>query len=192
MVTFLKKLRDMYLVRVRWRHYTIGPDFHAGARVRLWANEILVIGKNFYIGRDSCIETNCIIGDYVLIGNKVGIVGRYDHHYQEVGVPVRISSAIRDKTYTWKGRSVVTSIGNDVWIGYNVTIMGGVTIHDGAIIAAGSVVTKDVEPYSIYAGNPARKIKDRFDDPDDLKRHISLTLSRVDLAEATHLGSQFN
>lgn len=53
-------------------------------------------------------------------------------------------------------------IGNDVWIGSEASILSGITISDGAVIAARSVVTKDVEPYSIVGGNPARKIKDRF------------------------------
>ncbi len=55
-----------------------------------------------------------------------------------------------------------TVIGNDVWIGQNVTIMPGVKIGDGAIIAANSTVVKNVEPYSIYGGNPANFIKKRF------------------------------
>ena len=53
-------------------------------------------------------------------------------------------------------------IGNDVWIGAHVRIMGGVKIGDGAVIANGSHVIKDVEPYSIYGGNPAKYIKSRF------------------------------
>jgi virginiamycin A acetyltransferase len=57
-----------------------------------------------------------------------------------------------------------TIIGNDVWIGYQSTLMPGVKIGDGAIIAAKSVVTKDVEPYSIVGGNPAQLIRKRFDE----------------------------
>ena len=57
-----------------------------------------------------------------------------------------------------------TVIGNDVWIGQNVTIMPGVKIGDGAIIAANSTVVKSVEPYTIYGGNPAKYIKKRFSD----------------------------
>ena len=57
-----------------------------------------------------------------------------------------------------------TVIGNDVWIGRESIIMPGVKIGDGAIIAAYSVVTKDVEPYSVVGGNPARFIKKRFND----------------------------
>lgn len=57
-----------------------------------------------------------------------------------------------------------TVIGNDVWIGQNVTIMPGIKIGDGAIIAANSTVVKSVEPYAIYGGNPAKFIKNRFSD----------------------------
>ena len=57
-----------------------------------------------------------------------------------------------------------TVIGNDVWLGYGVTIMPGVKIGDGAIIATRSTVTKDVEPYSIVGGNPAKLIRKRFSD----------------------------
>lgn len=57
-----------------------------------------------------------------------------------------------------------TVVGNDVWIGQHVTIMPGVTIGDGAIIAASSTVVKNVEPYAIYGGNPAKLIKKRFND----------------------------
>lgn len=65
-----------------------------------------------------------------------------------------------------------TVIGNDVWIGRDATIMPGITIGDGSIIAAHSVVTKDVAPYAIAAGNPARHIRTRFPDND-----IALLLS---------------
>ncbi len=57
-----------------------------------------------------------------------------------------------------------TTIGNDVWIGSHCLIKGGVTIGDGAIVGMGSVVTKDIPPYEIWAGNPAKCIRKRFDD----------------------------
>jgi acetyltransferase-like isoleucine patch superfamily enzyme len=57
-----------------------------------------------------------------------------------------------------------TIIGNDVWIGINAFIKGGISIGDGAVIGAYSVVTRDVEPYSIVAGNPAKLIRKRFND----------------------------
>lgn len=57
----------------------------------------------------------------------------------------------------------VTSIGNDVWIGHSVIIKGGININDGAVIAAGSIVTKDVPPYAIVGGSPAKILKYRFE-----------------------------
>ncbi|MES1226686.1 MAG: DapH/DapD/GlmU-related protein [Bacteroidota bacterium] len=172
MFHWIKIIRDIYLTKIKWRNYDIGPGFHAGARVRLWAKNKLVIGKNFYIGRDSQIETDCIIGDYVILGNRVGIVGRYDHHYQQAGTPTRMASQIRDADYNWKGLDNMTIIESDVWIGYGSTIMSGVKIGRGSIIAAGSLVSKDVEPYTIYGGVPAKKIKDRFDSDAELRLHI--------------------
>ena len=70
-------------------------------------------------------------------------------------------NAMDGKSYPSKGNTV---IGNDVWIGYDVTIMPGVKIGDGAIIGSKSVVTKDVAPYSIVGGNPAKEIRKRFTD----------------------------
>ncbi len=68
-------------------------------------------------------------------------------------------NAMEGKSYPHKGN---INIGNDVWIGYNATIMAGVTIGDGAIVAANATVIKDVAPYSIVGGNPASEIKKRF------------------------------
>ena len=59
-----------------------------------------------------------------------------------------------------------TVVGNDVWLGYRAVVMPGVTIGDGAIVAAGSVVTADVRPYAIAGGNPARELRRRYDDAD--------------------------
>lgn len=59
-----------------------------------------------------------------------------------------------------------TIVGNDVWLGYGVTVMPGVRIGDGAVVAARAVVTADVPPYAIAGGNPARTIRRRFSDPD--------------------------
>lgn len=66
-----------------------------------------------------------------------------------------------DNIFQWSKETV---IGNDVWIGIRAIILPGVNVHDGAVIGAGRVVTKDVGPYEIWAGNPARMIRKRFDD----------------------------
>ena len=168
---YLKKLRNEFLRKIIYRKYKIGEGFYCGIRVRIWAKQNVEIGKNFYIGRDSFIESNVIIGNNVIWANRVALVGRYDHHYQQVGVPIRLALQIRDIEYNWKGIDDVTIIEDDVWVGYGTTIMSGVKIGIGSIIAAGSLVTKDVEPYSIYCGVPAKKLKPRFDSEEDLEKH---------------------
>lgn len=173
-VDFLKKIRDMYLAKIKYRNYKIGKGFHAGARVRIWGKSRIEIGENFYIGRDSFIESDTLIGDNVIWANRVALVGRYDHHYQLPGTTIRLAPQIRDKNYDWKGLNNLTIIENDVWVGYGSTILSGVTIKEGSIIAAGSLVTKDIEPYSIYAGVPAKKVGERFASKEDLYKHLQL------------------
>ena len=78
-----------------------------------------------------------------------------------------------DKNLPWhEGSKGDITIGNDVWIGYGATILSGVTIGDGAVIGARSVVTSDIEPCTIVAGNPAKFIKNRFD-PDTQEKWIA-------------------
>lgn len=84
-----------------------------------------------------------------------------------------------------------THIGNDVWIGSKCLIKGGVSIGDGAIIGMGSVVTHDVPPYEIWAGNPARFIRKRFDDEVCQKLQVLKWWEYSD-AELNDLGDMFN
>ena len=174
MLELLKKLRDYLLLRIIWRKHQIGINFHAGPRVSLWKNSKLIIGHHFFIGRDSEIHCDAKIGNYVMLGNKVGLVGKYDHNYQQVGVPTILASRIIDTDYNWKGISSKVIIEDDVWVGYGSIILTGVKIGQGSIIAAGSVVISDVEPYSIYGGVPAKKLRDRFENHEDLRKHIDL------------------
>lgn len=173
-VTFLKALRDIWKKKVVWRKYKIGKNFHCGRQTFLWAKNRLEIGDNFYLGKFSSIETDCVIGDNVIFANYVGVVGRYDHNYQQIGIPIRLASQIRDSDYNWKGLNNLTIIGNDVWVGYGAIIMSGVHIADGTIIAAGALVTHDTEPYTIYGGVPAKKIRMRFDTEEDNINHINI------------------
>jgi acetyltransferase-like isoleucine patch superfamily enzyme len=173
-------LRDLYLVNIKWKNYTFGKNFHAGRNVVIWGKDTIEIGDNCYIGRNSQIECNVKIGNDVLIANNVAFVGRYDHNYQQIGKSIRFSSQIRDHDYTWKELDQITTVGNDVWIGYGTIILSGVNIMDGSIIAAGSVITKDTEPYSIYAGVPAKKISNRFNSISEQNSHIKKLYSKND------------
>lgn len=174
MIKFLKKIFYLYLCHIKWRKYSIGKNLHAGRGVFLWAKNSIKIGDNFYIGKHSFIETDAVIGDNVIIANFVAIIGRHDHNHTQIGVPTRLASQIRDKDYAWKGLNQGIIIEDDVWIGVGSILLSGIKIGIGSVIAAGSVVTKDVLPYSIYAGNPARKIRDRFESEEQLKEHMRL------------------
>lgn len=174
MIFFIKRIRNLYLCYIKWHKFSIGKNFHAGRAVFLWAKNSIVIGDNFYIGKYSIIECDAQIGDNVIFANHVSLIGRYDHHFQQLGIPIRLASQIKHEDYNWKGLNQKIVIEDDVWIGLGSIILSGLTIKIGSIIAAGSVVTKDVEPYSIYAGNPARKIRDRFDNLEQLQEHIRL------------------
>lgn len=79
---------------------------------------------------------------------------------------------VKDITKAWDNKGDIV-IGNDVWIGYEAVVMPGVTIGDGAIIGARAVVTKDVEPYAVVGGVPAKAIKKRFDD-ETIQKLLSL------------------
>ncbi|CAM1344436.1 CatB-related O-acetyltransferase [Tenacibaculum amylolyticum] len=113
------------------------------------------------------INDKLIIGKFCMIASDVKFIMNGANHLTDAfsTYPFAIfgngwEEAMKDKTYPNKGN---ITIGNDVWIGYNATIMAGVTIGDGAIIATNATVVKDVAPYSIVGGNPAKEIRKRFD-----------------------------
>jgi virginiamycin A acetyltransferase len=108
-----------------------------------------------------------IIGKFCMIASGVEFIMNGANHLTNAisAFPFSIfgngwENAMEGKSYPNKGNTV---IGNDVWLGYKSTIMPGVNIGNGAIIATKSVVIKDVPPYAIVGGNPAKIIKHRFD-----------------------------
>lgn len=107
-----------------------------------------------------------IIGKFCMIASGVSFIMNGANHLTNAisAYPFSIfgnewEKAMEGREYPVKGD---TLIGNDVWIGHNATIMAGVHIGDGAVIATNATVVKDVEPYSIVGGNPAKLIKKRF------------------------------
>jgi len=109
-----------------------------------------------------------IIGKFCMIASDVTFIMNGANHLTDAvsTYPFAIfghgwESAMEGKTYPTKGNTV---IGNDVWIGHRATIMPGVTVGDGAIIATNATVTKDVPAYAVVGGNPAKVIKMRFPD----------------------------
>ena len=115
-----------------------------------------------YIGKFTSISINCVM--ILNDGNhhyNFGSTNPFDHAYFENKL---------NSNYPTRGD---IHIGSDVWIGQDVTIMSGVNIGDGAVIAANSHVVKDIPPYTIYGGNPAKFIKNRFS-PEIIDRFIKL------------------
>jgi chloramphenicol O-acetyltransferase type B len=117
MFKLLKKVRNLYLQHIKWSRYSIGKNFYSGRNVFLWAKNDIIIGDNFYIGRFSQIECDIKIGNNVIVGNNVAFVGKYDHDFTQIGIPVRLAPQIRDKNYQWKGLASKIIIEDDVWIG---------------------------------------------------------------------------
>ena len=107
------------------------------------------------IGNFCSIARECYIGGASHALDWVSTSGCFYLNYNYKGM------CYNEADYQWYRQ---TKIGNDVWLGIRTIIQGGVSIGDGAVIGAGSIVTKDVGPYEIWAGNPARFIRKRFDD----------------------------
>lgn len=133
-----------------------------------------IVGYGSYIGNDSYLR-RVQIGKYCSIGNEVKVLYGTHPTGQFVSTHPAFYSTIQQAGFTWVTKDcfqeriyaipeekISVVIGNDVWIAGHVQILEGVKIGNGAIIAAGSVVTQDVPPYSIVGGVPARMIRWRF------------------------------
>ena len=138
------------------KNISIGDNFTCFGNDLLFAfgNGIIEIGNNvsvnYNVNINSSEDGKIIIGNDVLIASNV-VIRASSHVYLDRENPIR----------TQGHKSSYINICDDVWIGSNVTILPGVTIGRGSIIAAGSVVNKNVEEYSIYGGVPAFFLKKR-------------------------------
>lgn len=163
---------------LRYKNVTIGKDSYISPESRIHPRlGRIVLGDKCKVGINTIIEGNVVagnncsfqpytmivgygtnednsglitIGNDVRIANNVIMIAR-NHNFDDVTKPI-CKQGCTDKPIT---------IGNDVWIGARVNIMAGVTIGDGCVIGAGSVVTKDIPPYSVAVGVPARVVKSR-------------------------------
>lgn len=146
-----------------------GKNLRVSRGVRVSASHELVIGNNVSIGPYSLILANGIIGSETIISFGVFIVGKTDH---SIGVPGELIRKSRWLNDTDRAENQQVKIGKDVWIGAGSIILTGTTIEDGAIIAAGSVVTKDVKSCCVVGGNPATYIKNRFNSELEMISHL--------------------
>ena len=151
------------------------------------------IGRHSYVGYDSFV-LNSDIGSFCSIANNVTIGGaNHPMHFVSTS-PVFLShrDSVKAKFAGFHYNPVVkTKVENDVWIGANAIIISGVTVGNGAVIGAGAVVTKNVAPYSVVAGNPAKHIKYRFTE-DLIVKLIASAWWDMNDNDLKRFGSVFN
>ena len=134
-----------------------GCDVTVGARTYIASGTFFSSGKKFmlgadtYIGRNVSLSCDLCLGSSVLVASSVAFVGG-DHKID--GIDCNIKDA---------GRDVIKpiTVEDNVWVGHGAVILHGVTLNSGCVVAAGSIVTKDVPPNAVVGGNPASLIRFR-------------------------------
>lgn len=144
----LRKLRR-FITRQIFKSSGVGVNINKGV--------YFGSGSNICIGNNSSIEVGCQIANDTIIGNDVMIapeviIFSVGHETSDIGTPMRLQGNKAPKPVT---------IDDNVWIGQRATILPGVTINKGSIVATGAIVTKDVPAFAIVGGNPAKIIKKR-------------------------------
>jgi acetyltransferase-like isoleucine patch superfamily enzyme len=167
----------MFNLRLSWFNYiklrlkgvpdevaqAAGKGFYCGSDAHFRPGEDIVIGENVFMGTHIHIASPCLIKDDSMLASYVALVGG-DHRFDQPAVLIRDS-----------GRGTIRRIviEEDVWIGHGSIILGGVNVGRGAIIAAGSVVSKNVPPVEVWGGIPARFIKNRFASEEQAATHLA-------------------
>lgn len=158
-----KRLKIRYIYGLKKVH----PTFNIGGKSVI--SQDLLAEEYSFISKNCLIYPGVSIGRYTMLAQNVQVIGA-DHNYDIVSTPM-----------TFSGRPALskTFIGRDVWIGANSIVMVGVKIGDGSIVAAGSIVTKDVPPYCIVGGIPAKIIRKRFPLKSDEDKHTQMLYGAV-------------
>ncbi|MFB9110938.1 acyltransferase [Flavobacterium gyeonganense] len=160
---FFKRLFIRYIYGLK----NVDKTFNIGGKCRI--SKDFIAHEYSYVGNNCLIYPGVSIGRYTMLAQNVQIIGA-DHNFNIPGVP---------STFSGRPNLERTLIGRDVWIGANSIIMTGVQIGDGSIIAAGSIVTKNVDSFVIVGGIPAKFFRKRFDSIDDEKIHLDMLNGKV-------------
>lgn len=154
----------MAWVRFKYNLKNVHPTFYIGGKC--YVSPDLVAGAYVFLAPGCNIYPKVSIGKYTMFGPGVSVLGG-DHIFTDPTSPMIFSG---------RPHLPATRIGQDVWIGARSFIKAGVTIGDGSIVAAYSVVTKDIPPYSIVGGNPAKFIRERFN-KEQIELHKKMLLN---------------
>ena len=158
--------------RFKYQLLSVGKGVIIGGGTHIRPGSVS-IGDYTFIGGGCWLEGKITIGRFVLFASDVSIVGG-DHRFDVVGVPM-----IR----TGRDEMKPVTVEDDVWIGRGAIVMHGLSIGEGSIVAAGALVTRDVEPYTIVGGAPAKVLRQRFKDDAEVAAH------RAKLAELRRSGA---
>lgn len=164
--------------RRRWRK----QNSHNGTiAMDIIADGLVSVGKSSY-GELNVVsfggQNRLHIGNYVSIAQKVTFLLDVEHYIDHISTfPFRVKTLCQTESEAFGKGDIVVE--DDAWIGYGATVMSGVRVGQGAVVAAGAVVAKDVPPYAIVGGVPARVIKYRFD-PELIEELLKVDYSKLE------------
>lgn len=171
----LNEIRTFLIFKLRYRYVKRGKNVHIQWSAKMWSpHRDITLGNNVGIGHYCILGSDIRIGNDVMIGDHAGLICSDDHTYGVCGKTMWNSP---------RGDKERIEIEDDVWIGHGSIILSGVTIGRGAIVGAGSVVVKDVQPYSIVAGVPAKLVRMRFTE-EEIKTHEIMLGRTIPACEA--------
>ena len=160
---FVKRNLKLYLLKKRWRNQNKLNDTVLAS---LFDPLLVEVGKYSY-GELNVIshgtKSHLKIGNFVSIAPNVTFLLEAEHYINHMSTYPFEVKVLKNKKYEAISKGDIT-VEDDVWIGYGSTILSGVHIGQGAVVAAGSVVTKNVPPYAVVGGVPAKVIKYRFNE----------------------------
>ena len=185
MLTFIKRIIKYLYFKIKWYKQLSFPlncdiaiDSQFEGMNKIYPNTLF----NGYLGRGSYIAPNSVIrgkiGRFTSISSRCHVVnGIHPYTYPYVSTSPIFISLLKQNGHTFVSEQKMqehryangkyeVAIGNDCWIGEGVTLIAGNTIGDGAVILAGAVVTKDIPPYAIAGGVPAKVVKYRYEQKD--------------------------
>lgn len=176
------EIREFFALQSSKRKWIKNNRHNGTFPVSIFDPELVIVGKASY-GELNVISFNnksrLKIGNYVSISQRVTFLLDVEHRLDTISTFPFKAKILKGGDEAFSKGDIV--IDDDVWIGYGATVMSGVHIGRGAVVAAGAVVTKDVEPYSIVGGVPAKLIRYRFDE-ETIKELMQLDFGRLDEA----------